>query len=182
MQIKHLPFSYHYKIARIDLDALLWIHFIFNNFPLRGRTSPFVFIMNKWQPLKSRPADIFTHHTVKIRDGAIFVGVRIEEHLSVGVDGYVSPRVFLVLAQEPGDGLHLWLGLGEGATVGVVTRVCGGAYFCERSKENVISAGLSVVFLSLYIGIQGRFYRMFFFFFFLLTHLTTLCQLYFKIS
>lgn len=72
---------------------------------------------------KSRPADIFTHHTVKIWDVAIFVGVRIEEHLSVGVDGYVSLHVFLVLAQEPGDGLYLGLGLRERATVGVVARV-----------------------------------------------------------
>lgn len=115
-------------------------------FPLRARRNPFVFIMNKWQTLKSRPADIFTHHTVKIGDGAIFVGVRIEEHLSIGVDGYVSPRVFLVLAQEPGDGLYLGLGLGERATVGVITRVCGGAFFCRSHGEYVISGGISFTF------------------------------------
>lgn len=119
------------KISRIDLDACLWIHFIFNNFPWRARNHPTVFIMNKWRPFKSRPANIFTHHTVKIGDDAIFVGIRIEEHLSVGMDGYVSPHVFLVLAQELGDGLHFGLGLGERATVGVVTRVCGGAFFCR---------------------------------------------------
>lgn len=87
-----------------------------------------------------------THHTVKIGDGAIFVGVGIEEHLSVGVDGYVSLGVFLVLAQETGDGLHLGLGLWEWAAVGVVTGVCGGAFFCGRHKGNVLSGRLLIVF------------------------------------
>lgn len=50
------------------------------------------------KPLKADPEIFCTHHTVEIRDVAIFVGVRIEEHLSVGVNGYVSPHVFLVLA------------------------------------------------------------------------------------
>lgn len=68
------------------------------------------------------------YHAAEVGDGGILVGVRVEQHLCVGVDGYVRLHVLLALAQELGDGLDLGLRLRVGATVGVVARVGGGAF------------------------------------------------------
>lgn len=77
-----------------------------------------------------------SYHTTEVGDGSILVGVGVEQHLCVGVDGYVRLHVLLALAQELGDGLDLRLRLWVGATVGVVARVGGGAFLWVEEKES----------------------------------------------
>lgn len=77
-----------------------------------------------------------SYHTVEVGDGGILVGVRVEQHLCIGVDGYVRLHLLFALAQELGNSLYLRLRLWEGATVSVVTRVGGGAFlWVEGQKE-----------------------------------------------
>lgn len=66
-----------------------------------------------------------SHHTVEVRDGGVFIGVGVEQHLGVGVDGDVGLDTLLVLPQELGHCLDLWLGLREGSAVRVITGVGG---------------------------------------------------------
>lgn len=66
-----------------------------------------------------------SHHTVEVRDGGVFIGVGVEQHLGVGVDGDVGLDTLLVLPQELGHCLDLWLGLREGSAVRVITGLGG---------------------------------------------------------
>lgn len=50
-----------------------------------------------------------SYHTAEVGDSGILVGVGVKQHLGVGVDGYVCFDMFLVLAEELGDSLDLWL-------------------------------------------------------------------------
>lgn len=77
-----------------------------------------------------------SYHTAEVGDGGILVGVGVEQHLCIGVDGYVGLHVLLALAQELSDSLDLGLRLWVGATVGVVARVGGGAFLWVEEKES----------------------------------------------
>lgn len=80
-----------------------------------------------------------SYHTAEVGDGGILVGVRVEQHLCVGVDRYVRLHVLLALAQELGNGLDFRLRLWVGATVGVVARVGGGAFLWEEGKKILVA-------------------------------------------
>lgn len=82
-----------------------------------------------------------SHHTAEVGDGGVLVGVGVEQHLRVGVDGYVRLDVLPVLAQELGDGLDLRLRLWVGAAVGVVARVGGGAFLWRGPRGGSVEAG-----------------------------------------
>lgn len=69
-----------------------------------------------------------SYHTVEVGDGGVLVGIRVKQHLGVGVNGYVGFDTFLVLAQEPGDGLDFRFRLWKGTTVGVITGMRGGSF------------------------------------------------------
>lgn len=64
-----------------------------------------------------------SYHTAEVGDGGVLVGVRVKEHLSVGVDGNVSFYPLLVFAQKLGDSSDFRFGFGERAAVGVVARM-----------------------------------------------------------
>lgn len=66
-----------------------------------------------------------SYHTVKVGDSRVFVGIRVKQHLGVGMDGDVRFDTFLVRAQELGDGLDLRFGLREGAAIGVIAGMGG---------------------------------------------------------
>lgn len=69
-----------------------------------------------------------SYHTAEVGNGCILVGIWVEQHLGVGMDGYVGFNALLVLAQELGDGLDFRFRLREGAAVGVITRMKGGTF------------------------------------------------------
>lgn len=50
-----------------------------------------------------------THHTVEVWYSGIFVGIRIEEHLSIGVNRDVSFDPFPVFPQKLGNSFDLRL-------------------------------------------------------------------------
>lgn len=76
-----------------------------------------------------------SYHTAEVGDSGILVGIGVKQHLRVGVDGYVRFHVFLVLAQELGHSLDFGFRLWEGTTVGVIARVGGGTFLCDRREE-----------------------------------------------
>lgn len=63
------------------------------------------------------PSTRTTHQVSVVLRFLYGAGVREEQHLRVGVDGEVKLNRVLVLAQEVGHGLGLWLRLGELAAV-----------------------------------------------------------------
>lgn len=67
-----------------------------------------------------------SYHAVEVGDSGIFVGIRVKQHLGVGVDGYICFDTFLVLAQELGNSLDFRFRFREGAAVGVITGMRGG--------------------------------------------------------
>lgn len=70
---------------------------------------------------------LISYHTVEVGDGGVLVGIWIQQHLGVGVNGYIGLDVLLVLAQELGNSLDFRFRFREGATVGVITGMRGGA-------------------------------------------------------
>lgn len=75
-----------------------------------------------------------SYHAVKVGDGGILVGIGVEQHLGVGMDGYVRFDALLVLAQELGNSLDFRFRLWKGTTVRVVTGMEGGALICEKNR------------------------------------------------
>ena len=69
-----------------------------------------------------------SYHTVEVGDGGVLVGVGVQQHLGVGVNGDVCFHTLFVLAQELGDGLDLGFRLREGAAVSVIAGMGGGAF------------------------------------------------------
>lgn len=79
-----------------------------------------------------------SYHTAEVGDGGILVGVGVEQHLCICVDGYVRMHVLFALAQELGNSLDLRLRLGVRATVCVVTGVGGGAFLWVVGQQGEI--------------------------------------------
>lgn len=75
-----------------------------------------------------------SYHTVEVGDSGILVGIGVEQHLGIGMDGYVRFHTFLVLAQELSNSLDFRLRLREGTTVGVITGVRGGTLIWGRGE------------------------------------------------
>lgn len=69
-----------------------------------------------------------THHTVEVGDRGVFVGVGVEQHLGVGVDGDVGLDLLSTFAQELGHGLHLRFRLRARPAVRFITGMGGGSF------------------------------------------------------
>lgn len=81
-----------------------------------------------------------SYHAVEVGDGGILVGIRVEQHLGVGVDGYVCFDALLVFSEEPGNSLDFRFRLWKGTTVGVITGMEGGALIWGRKyKKRLLS-------------------------------------------
>lgn len=81
-----------------------------------------------------------SYHAIKVGDGGILVGIGVEQHLGVGMDGYVCLDTLLALAQELGNSLDFRLRFWKGTTVGVVTRMKGGALICGKKFEQKLQS------------------------------------------
>lgn len=75
-----------------------------------------------------------THHAAEVWDSGVFVGVRVEQHLGVRVEGQIGFYLLPMSAQKMSDSLYFRLRLRKGTTVGVVAWVKGST-FIWRGKE-----------------------------------------------
>lgn len=76
-----------------------------------------------------------SYHAVEVGNSGILVGIGVQQHLGVGVDGYVRLDTLLVLAQELGDGLDFRFRLGKRTTVSVITGMRGGTLLWSGKEE-----------------------------------------------
>lgn len=75
-----------------------------------------------------------THHAAEVWNSGVFVGVRVEQHLGVRVEGQIGFYLLPMFAQKMSNSLYFRLRLRKGTTVGVVAGVKGST-FIWRLKE-----------------------------------------------
>lgn len=76
-----------------------------------------------------------SYHAVEVGNSGILVGIGVQQHLGVGVDGYVRLDTLLVLAQELGDSLDFRFRLRKWTTVCVITGMRGGTLLWRGKEE-----------------------------------------------